>query len=132
MKIIRRAISSVVIWGQKSSISQLKSNILEARIFNGLKGKPARIEFMWLFRRNMARFSWGFMMGLMALVLLITCLPIFTMLCIKELKGLLWNDKFEIEIENAEINSLNTDVDSSSLKETNRAQMGNRMPDGVD
>ncbi|KAM2182152.1 hypothetical protein ACFX1Q_032674 [Malus domestica] len=59
-------------------------------------------------------------------------LPIFTMLCTKELKGLLWNDKFEIEIESAEINSLNTDVDSSSLKETNRAQMGNRMPDGVD
>ncbi|RXI02240.1 hypothetical protein DVH24_026770 [Malus domestica] len=68
----------------------------------------------------------------MALMLLITCLPIFTMLCTKELKGLLWNDKFEIEIENVEINSLNTDVDSSSLKETNRAQMGNRMADGVD
>ncbi|CAN6715787.1 unnamed protein product [Malus baccata var. baccata] len=49
----------------------------------------------------------------------------------KELKGLLWNDKFEIEIE-PELNSLNTDVGSVSLKETDRTQMGNRMPDGVD
>ncbi|BBH06119.1 poltergeist like 1 [Prunus dulcis] len=51
----------------------------------------------------------------------------------KELKGLLWNDKFEMEMEteSSAVKSSNSYLDSGSLKEIDPPQMSNRMVHGV-
>ncbi|XP_008241005.1 PREDICTED: probable protein phosphatase 2C 4 [Prunus mume] len=51
----------------------------------------------------------------------------------KELKGLLWNDKFEMEMEteSSAVKSSNSYLDSDSLKEIDLPQMSNRMVHGV-
>ncbi|KAB2622142.1 protein phosphatase 2C 4 [Pyrus ussuriensis x Pyrus communis] len=164
MKIIRRAISSAMIRGQKSSISPLKGGIsvkesdlekstnLSSHVSSSNENEDGGSGYYSMGSQNLQwaqgkvgedrvhvvvseEHGWVFVgiydgfNGPDAPDYLLSNLYSTVHM---ELKGLLWNNKFEIEIKSAEINSLNTDVDSSSLKETNRTQMGNRMPDGVD
>ncbi|CAN6723892.1 unnamed protein product [Malus baccata var. baccata] len=160
MKIIRRAILSAVIWGQKLSISLLKGGILVKESDLEKVGENQNRTYsstnfsshVSSSNKNEDGGSGHYSMGSQNLQwaqgkvgddrvhVVISKEHGWVFVGIYDgfngpdaLDYLLSNlySAFKIEIESAEINSLNTDVDSSSLKETNRAQMGNRMPDGV-